>query len=92
MALYAAKKRDYVWSVKSAPCLDCGGVFHPSVMDFDHRPGEEKKFGMAHGTFSYGWEALKAEIAKCDVVCSNCHRYRTWVRNHPEDLTSTVKA
>jgi hypothetical protein len=25
-------------------------------------------------------EKLLAEIAKCDLVCSNCHRIRTWER------------
>jgi len=25
-------------------------------------------------TYGYGAEALEAEIAKCDVLCANCHR------------------
>ncbi len=55
------------------PCLDCGGSFPHYVLDFDHRPGEEKKYnvGSVHTR-----SALQAEIAKCDLVCSNCHRIR----------------
>ncbi len=36
--------------------------------------------------FQYTTDDIKAEIAKCEVVCSNCHRIRTtnngWGRKH----------
>jgi hypothetical protein len=35
---------------------------------------------MVHDGFS--WAAIKKEIAKCDVVCSNCHRVRTHIRRN----------
>jgi len=61
----------------SKPCSDCGGYFHPAVMEFDHRPGEQKLFniGTRNGTASRN--TVWAEIAKCDLVCANCHRMRT---------------
>lgn len=60
--------------------MDCG-VHYPSyVMDFDHRDPSTKKGGV--GKFvSVGWKSLKEEIAKCDLVCANCHRERTWGDN-----------
>ena len=66
------------------PCLDCDGVFHWVAMDFDHRPEEEKSFGIAtKGTLvvsSKNISMIMKEINKCDLVCSNCHRVRTWVK------------
>jgi hypothetical protein len=51
-------------------------------MDFDHRPGETKCFNLsiAAGQTRLSWEKMEAEIAKCDVVCANCHRERTHQR------------
>lgn len=69
----------YVVSTKTnKPCLDCGTVYPPVVMDYDHRPGETKKFGLSRaGKLGQSIAAINAEITKCDLVCSNCHRLRT---------------
>ena len=64
---------------KAKPCMDCDGKFPPECMDFDHRPGEKKLFSV--GVFKrIASKKLEAEIAKCDLVCSNCHRIRTTTR------------
>ena len=50
-------------------------------MDFDHRPGEVKKHQLGGMTKTvYSWAVIEAEIAKCDLVCANCHRIRTHVQ------------
>jgi hypothetical protein len=70
--------REIVAHFKSQPCADCGGTFPPWAMDFDHvaqKTGEVSKF-----VYTYGTERLLAEIRNCDVVCSNCHRERTYRR------------
>ena len=46
-------------------------------MDFDHRLGEVKSFVISYAPGRHSLEAITAEIAKCDVVCANCHRLRT---------------
>jgi hypothetical protein len=56
-------------------CIDCGYNKHPAALDFDHIVGE-KKFALSK--VSRSLEALKDEIAKCVVRCSNCHRIRTF--------------
>jgi hypothetical protein len=57
-------------------CVDCGYNKHPAALDFDHLPGTEKLRDIKCGQH-LGWEALQAEVAKCEVVCANCHRIRT---------------
>jgi hypothetical protein len=70
----------FIKSVKArTPCSDCGLFYPPVVMDFDHRPGEKKSRNVGYMT-SAGRAAVEREMAKCDVVCSNCHRLRTQQR------------
>lgn len=74
----ANRRRAILRSMKDRPCADCGVRYPYFVMDFDHRPGEVKAFGVAQHLHRYRTESeLRAEIAKCDVVCANCHRFRT---------------
>ncbi len=68
-------------SAKNRPCRDCGGNFHPWVMEFDHLEGTTKISAVASmATRGCTNEKLLAEIAKCEVVCANCHRMRTFRR------------
>ena len=69
------KNRAWLDSLKNTPCEDCGGMFPPECMDFDHVRGK-KEFGIAT-SINGGRKRLAKEIAKCDVVCANCHRIRT---------------
>lgn len=71
--------KDFLIQAKSKPCLDCGGLFPPYVMDFDHLPGYVKLATLGkRNAYSLKW--IQAEIAKCDLVCANCHRIRTETR------------
>jgi hypothetical protein len=68
--------------LRERPCADCGGTFAPHQMDFDHRPGTVKSFRLTEGGAALRPAAvLLAEAAKCDVVCTNCHRIRTQQRH-----------
>ena len=63
---------------KSVPCADCGVSYPPYVMDFHHVRGD-KEFNIAQHVANAGSEKrLIAEIDKCEVLCSNCHRERTY--------------
>ena len=57
------------------PCADCGGRFPYYVMDFDHRG--QKSFSLASPVMQCSLKTLMKEVAKCDIVCANCHRIRT---------------
>ncbi len=63
---------------KSVPCADCGKRFPPEAMDFDHLG--DKTLEISRLIVDAGTETLLAEIAKCEVVCANCHRIRTQAR------------
>jgi hypothetical protein len=73
------EKRRVRNEAKAAPCADCGVQYPYYVMDFDHRPDEVKLFEMSD-SYTLRMELMLAEIAKCDVVCANCHRERTHTR------------
>jgi hypothetical protein len=80
-----------VRQAKDRPCADCGVRYPYYVMDFDHRPGTTKKVNLTvlvkRGPAQ---DILLAEIAKCDVVCANCHRARTYQRKRASRNQSTL--
>jgi hypothetical protein len=59
---------------KTHPCLDCGER-DPVVLEFDHLG--DKAFSIGQALPYRNWQSILEEIAKCDVVCANCHRRRT---------------
>jgi hypothetical protein len=68
--------------LRERPCIDCGGTFEPHQMDFDHRAGAAKRFRLTSaGAMLRPTAVILEEVAKCDVVCANCHRIRTWQRH-----------
>ena len=94
---YIEEVRYLLETAKSVPCLDCGGTFHTVAMDFDHVRGK-KLFNIGEWQrISPAIHKIKAEMAKCEIICSNCHRVRTWNRLQeaihegrkpdPDDLT-----
>ncbi len=75
--------RQIIIDAKNIPCADCRQQYHYVCMDFDHLPQHEKSFSVGHGLGSASSErVLREEIAKCEVVCSNCHRLRTFNRGY----------
>lgn len=82
------KKRAYVRDTKiNKPCMDCGNTYPPECMDYDHRPGEIKRFDVSK-TNAHGLPAIMDEIAKCDLICANCHRIRTTRRIRESGLAA----
>jgi hypothetical protein len=51
-------------------------------MDFDHREVSDKLFNIGRDALAgrCSLDALRVEISKCEVVCANCHRFRTHSR------------
>ena len=75
-----AQIRRLIKESKDLPCSDCGIRYPSYVMDFDHVRGV-KIMGIANTPSQrYSIDKILQEIAKCDVVCANCHRIRTHER------------
>jgi hypothetical protein len=72
---YHRKRKTLMSARKSNPCMDCGRTFPPECMDWDHIRG--KKTTNIARLVSAAPAKLEKEIAKCDLVCANCHRIRT---------------
>jgi uncharacterized membrane protein YidH (DUF202 family) len=64
--------------LRGNPCADCG---EPDVvvLEFDHVAGKHKEVS-ALVSAGVPLARLEAELARCDVVCVNCHRRRTAAR------------
>lgn len=77
------KLKQHIQKIKQeAPCTDCGENYPYWIMEFDHT-GDNKTFNISGaGIKLVSMEELIAEIAKCEVVCANCHRNRTHARGY----------
>ena len=72
---YVNKIKDMIYQYKLGhPCIECGEA-DPIVLDFHHRDPNAKSFKISfavmHG--SYSIFTIQEEMAKCDVLCANCH-------------------
>lgn len=76
-----ARLNDWYRGLKeNLPCADCGGRFHHAAMEWDHLPGAEKLADVSALLGRRNRTVILAEIAKCELVCANCHAVRTFTR------------
>jgi len=80
-----ARKRHWVGLYKlSHGCADCGWIpqdMDHSQLDLDHLPGQTKLDDVSTMVSEQaGWDKIRAEVAKCEVVCRPCHLERTEAR------------
>jgi hypothetical protein len=78
--------KDYVISQKIAAgqCVDCSlpcEEWNHVMFAYDHLDRTQKLFAIskAYKMKDVSLDLLEAEIAKCELVCHNCHAFRTWV-------------
>jgi CRISPR/Cas system-associated protein Cas10 (large subunit of type III CRISPR-Cas system) len=65
---------------ESTPCADCGRHFPHVAMHWDHLPGEQKRDDVSRLLHSGKVRLMRAEMAKCELVCATCHAVRTLQR------------
>lgn len=83
------EKKEYIRGKKRCPCADCGVQYPYYVMQFDHLPEFQKLRPLAL-MWERSWKDIDDEIAKCEVVCANCHAERTFQRTQATDAGPTV--
>jgi len=75
---HRARNRALLAELKADPCTDCGNTFPSCAMDYDH-VSDDKAVNVGNMMQS-SWKTILKEVAKCELVCSNCHRIRTETR------------
>jgi hypothetical protein len=68
--------RAYKATLKCSRCPESD----PVCLDFHHQDGKEMAVTNAMKA-GWSWKRLMSEIAKCIVLCANCHRKEHWSRS-----------
>jgi hypothetical protein len=70
------ENRDRLWALLAeSKCADCGES-DPVVLEFDHQHSKLDSVGQMVA-WARPWRVIEKEIAKCEIVCCNCHQRRT---------------
>ena len=60
--------------------MDCKNRFPVCAMQYDHVRGEKSDNVSTMVAEGREWSVIETEIAKCELVCANCHAIRTMER------------
>lgn len=55
-------------------CAGCEAVVPEPLFEFHHLDARTKEFAISHDGISRSWTKTEAELAKCVLLCANCHR------------------
>lgn len=78
-----SSKRQYLKEIKelNSTCPGCKVEYPWYTLDFDHLPQYKKSFNLSSsGLRDKTIEEIQSEMLKCQIICSNCHRYVTEMR------------
>lgn len=76
---YRTRKWQWLQSLKDGKaCTDCGVAYPYYVLQWDHCKGE-KEFHIGTA-IRLGYDRIRQEVEKCELVCGNCHAERTHQR------------
>ena len=72
------KNRSWILEMKKELACPCGEN-HPACLVFHHKDPSQKEESIARAIHNgWGKERILAEIAKCKVMCQNCHTKLHW--------------
>jgi hypothetical protein len=73
-------------------CYGCERTYPAAVLQFHHRDPAAKEFAMSTDGIYRRWEKIARELAKCVMLCANCHaEIHAGVRELPVDATGTCE-
>lgn len=81
-AIVRSRLKQIVLEAKGSQCRQCLNEFPPWVLQFDHVTGDKQGNVCDMIMDCVSDQKLKLEIAKCEVVCANCHADRTYKRRN----------
>jgi hypothetical protein len=55
-------------------CTGCGRAVHARLFEFHHLDARTKDFAISADGILRSWQKIEAELAKCVLLCANCHR------------------
>lgn len=58
---------------KGGGCQVCGYNRCARALEFHHLDPSQKDFGLGQKGYARSWDAVKIELDKCILLCSNCH-------------------
>ncbi len=70
---------------KTLRCSRCPEK-HPACLDFHHRDPKKKDMALYQviNVGGWSWEHIMKEVAKCEVLCANCHRKEHYKEDEDE--------
>jgi hypothetical protein len=71
------KNKQWIADYKVGKNCECGEA-HPACLEFHHINPMMKDIKIASAIKHWGLERLKSEVAKCIIICSNCHQKHHW--------------
>ena len=74
VAVHRRKRKLQAIAYMGSICFGCGRDGLPALFEFHHRNAGEKDFGLSERGIPRRWEKVVAELAKCVMLCANCHR------------------
>lgn len=69
------KRKAWAQELLGGKCVECGATDN---LEFDHIDPETKSFTIGRKLVSVAQATLEAEIAKCQLLCYNCHKVKTY--------------
>jgi hypothetical protein len=79
-----AVRREYVAAIKlEKGCEECGYNKHHAALHLDHIDPSKKLVSVSR-MVSEGWsfDKIDEEVAKCRILCANCHSIHTYDSKH----------